>query len=146
MLGATSMIVDFGEHVAQCVLGTDSSSAKSIMERRGAGRVRQLRDLEASDTQEGTWTSRRLAWPPWCERDVCVELLAEGARGARISAGNAHVYFFSCGQSDNDLATKALNHGMREPVDDSLDVAILVVILVAMGNVEVGGLSESPQT
>ena len=28
-------MIDFGEDVAQCVLGTDSSSAKSIMERRG---------------------------------------------------------------------------------------------------------------
>ena len=35
-------MVDFGEDVAQCVLGTDSSSAKSIMERRGAGRSRHL--------------------------------------------------------------------------------------------------------
>ena len=33
MLGAKSMIVDFGE---------DSSSAKSLMERRGAGRIRHL--------------------------------------------------------------------------------------------------------
>ena len=42
MLGAKSMMLDFGEDVAQCVLGTDSSSAKSIMERRGAGRIRHL--------------------------------------------------------------------------------------------------------
>ena len=33
LLGAQSMMIDFGEDVAQCVLGTDSSSAKSIMER-----------------------------------------------------------------------------------------------------------------
>ena len=33
-------MIDFGEHVGQCVHGTDSSSAKSIMERRGAGRIR----------------------------------------------------------------------------------------------------------
>ena len=39
---AKSMIIDFGEDVAQCVLGTDSSSAKSIMERRGARRIRHL--------------------------------------------------------------------------------------------------------
>ena len=31
---------DIGEDVGQCVLGTDSSSAKSITERRGAGRAR----------------------------------------------------------------------------------------------------------
>ena len=36
------MMIDFGEDVAQCVLGTDSSAAKSIMERRGAGRFRHL--------------------------------------------------------------------------------------------------------
>ena len=42
LLGAKSMMIDFGEDVAQCVLGTDSSSAKSIMERRGAGRNRHL--------------------------------------------------------------------------------------------------------
>ena len=34
------MMIDFGEDVEQCVLGTDRSSAKSIMERRGAGRIR----------------------------------------------------------------------------------------------------------
>ena len=42
LLGAKSMMIDFGEDVAQCVLGTDSSSAKSIMERRGARRIRHL--------------------------------------------------------------------------------------------------------
>ena len=42
LLGAKSMLIDFGEDVAQCVLGTDSSSAKSIMEGRGAGRIRHL--------------------------------------------------------------------------------------------------------
>ena len=42
LLGARSMMIDFGEHVPQCVLGTDSSSAKSIMKRRGAGRIRRL--------------------------------------------------------------------------------------------------------
>ena len=36
MLGAKSRMIDFGENVAQCVRGTDSSSAKSIMERRSA--------------------------------------------------------------------------------------------------------------
>ena len=35
-------MIDFGEDVAQCVLGTDSSSAKSITERRGAGRIRHM--------------------------------------------------------------------------------------------------------
>ena len=43
LLGAKSIIIDFGEDVGQCELGTDSSSAKSIMERRGAGRSRHLR-------------------------------------------------------------------------------------------------------
>ena len=42
LLGAKSMVIDFGEDVAQRVLGTDSSSSKSIMERRGAGRIRHL--------------------------------------------------------------------------------------------------------
>ena len=42
LLGATSMMIDFDEDVAQCVLGTDSSSAKSNMERRGAGRFLHL--------------------------------------------------------------------------------------------------------
>ena len=37
-----SMMIDFGEDVGQCVSGTDSSPAKSIMERRGAGRIRHL--------------------------------------------------------------------------------------------------------
>ena len=36
------MTTDFGENVAQSVLGTDRSAAKSIMERRGAGRIRHL--------------------------------------------------------------------------------------------------------
>ena len=36
-VGRESMMIVFGEDVGQCVLGTDSSSAKSIMERR-AGR------------------------------------------------------------------------------------------------------------
>ena len=36
------MMIDFGEDVAQCVPGTDSSSAKSIMERRWAGRILHL--------------------------------------------------------------------------------------------------------
>ena len=40
LLGAKSMMIDFGENVAQCVLGTDSSLAKSMMERRGAGEIR----------------------------------------------------------------------------------------------------------
>ena len=40
LLGAKSMVIDFGEDVRQCVFGTDSSSAKSSMERRGAGRTR----------------------------------------------------------------------------------------------------------
>ena len=35
-------MVDIREDVGQCVLGTDSSSAKSIMERRGSGRTRRL--------------------------------------------------------------------------------------------------------
>ena len=45
LLGAKSVVIDFGENVAQCVLVTDSSSAKSIMERRGAGRIRHLHCL-----------------------------------------------------------------------------------------------------
>ena len=36
------MMIDFGEDVGQCVSGTDSSSAKSIIERRGTGRTRHL--------------------------------------------------------------------------------------------------------
>ena len=40
LLDAKSMMIYFGENVAQCVLGTDSSSAKSIMKIRGAGRTR----------------------------------------------------------------------------------------------------------
>ena len=39
LLGTKSMMIDFGEDVAQCVLGTDSSSAKSIVEGRRAGRI-----------------------------------------------------------------------------------------------------------
>ena len=42
LLGAKSMMIDFDEKVAQCVLLTDSSSAKRIMEKRGAGRNRHL--------------------------------------------------------------------------------------------------------
>ena len=41
-LGAKSMMSDFGEDVGQCVLGTVESSAKSVMERRGAGRIGHL--------------------------------------------------------------------------------------------------------
>ena len=36
------MVIDFGEDVGQCVVVTDSTSAKSIMERRGARRIRRL--------------------------------------------------------------------------------------------------------
>ena len=42
LLGAKSMMIDFGEDVAQCVQGADSTSAKSIMETRGAERFRHL--------------------------------------------------------------------------------------------------------
>ena len=42
LLGAKSMVIDFGEDVGQCVLGTVNSSAKSVMERRGAGRIGHL--------------------------------------------------------------------------------------------------------
>ena len=42
LLGAKSMLLDFGEDVGQCVLGTDSRSAKSLMERGGGGRIRHL--------------------------------------------------------------------------------------------------------
>ena len=42
LLGAKSMAMDFGDSVKTSVLGTDSSAAKSIMERRGAGRIRHL--------------------------------------------------------------------------------------------------------
>ena len=35
-------MIDFGEGDGQCVLGTDSISAKSIMGRRGAGCIRHL--------------------------------------------------------------------------------------------------------
>ena len=42
LLGAKSMMIDFGEGDGQCVLGTDSSSAKSTMERRVAGCIRHL--------------------------------------------------------------------------------------------------------
>ena len=42
MLGAKSMVIDFGEDVGQCVLGTVNSSAKSVMERSGAGRIGHL--------------------------------------------------------------------------------------------------------
>ena len=42
VLGAKSMMIDFGEDVAKCVPGTDTSSAKGIMERRGAGRIRHV--------------------------------------------------------------------------------------------------------
>ena len=45
LLIAKSMMMDFGENVAQCVLGADSSSTKSIMERHGAGRIRHLHCL-----------------------------------------------------------------------------------------------------
>ena len=48
LFGAKSMMIDNGENVAQCVLRTDSSSAKSIMKRRGAGRV-------FVDTGLGVW-------------------------------------------------------------------------------------------
>ena len=37
LLGATSMMIDFGENVAKRVLATVCFSAKSIMERRGTG-------------------------------------------------------------------------------------------------------------
>ena len=45
MPGANSMMIDFDEDGGQCVPGTDSSPAKSIMERRGAGRIRHLHCL-----------------------------------------------------------------------------------------------------
>ena len=36
------MMIHFGEDIGQCVLGTDGSSAKSIVERRGTGQIRHL--------------------------------------------------------------------------------------------------------
>ena len=42
LLGAKSMMIDLCENVAQCVLCTDSSLSKSIMNSRGAGRIRHL--------------------------------------------------------------------------------------------------------
>ena len=42
LLAAKSMMIDFGKDVGKCVLGTDSTSAKSIMKRREAGRIRHL--------------------------------------------------------------------------------------------------------
>ena len=36
------MMIDLGEDVGQCMFGTDSRSAQSTMERRGAGRTRHL--------------------------------------------------------------------------------------------------------
>ena len=42
MLGAKTMVIDFGEDVGQCVLGRVNSSAKSVMERSGAGRIGHL--------------------------------------------------------------------------------------------------------
>ena len=41
-MGAKSMMIDFGEDVGQCVLGTVNSSTKSVMERHGAGRIGHL--------------------------------------------------------------------------------------------------------
>ena len=55
LLGAKSMIIDFGEDVGQCVLGTDSSSAKSIMEQRGAGRIRHLHGPVMASRMCGLW-------------------------------------------------------------------------------------------
>ena len=39
---AQTMVIVFGEDVGQCVLGMDSSSAKSVMAGRGTGRIRHL--------------------------------------------------------------------------------------------------------
>ena len=36
-----NMMIDFGEDAGQCVLGTDSRSAESIMEQCGAGRIQE---------------------------------------------------------------------------------------------------------
>ena len=43
--GTKSMMIDFGESVAQCVLGTDRSAARSFMERCWAGRIRHVHCL-----------------------------------------------------------------------------------------------------
>ena len=40
--GGSILRIDFGEDVWQCVLGTVNSSAKSVMERSGAGRIGHL--------------------------------------------------------------------------------------------------------
>ena len=64
MLGAKCMVIDFGEDVGQCVLGTVNSSAKSVMERRGAGRIGHLHCVmpwlqERVDSGEmRTWNER----------------------------------------------------------------------------------------
>ena len=55
LLGAKSMMIDFGEDVAQCVLGTDSSSAKSIMERQervDSGEIRIEKRKGADNTAD----------------------------------------------------------------------------------------------
>ena len=52
-------MIDFGEDVAQCVLNTDSSSAKSITERRGARRIRHLLWLQERVDSGETRTEKR---------------------------------------------------------------------------------------
>jgi len=42
VLGARSMMIDFGCTPGACVLGTDSSASRGIMDRRGVGRIRHL--------------------------------------------------------------------------------------------------------
>ena len=64
LLGAKSMMIDFGGDVGQCVLGTVNSSAKSVMERSGVGRIGHLhcvipRLQERVDSGEmRTWNER----------------------------------------------------------------------------------------
>ena len=71
LLGAKSMMIDFGEDVGQCVSGTDSSSAKSVLKRRGAGRIRHLR------------------CPMWClsQRVNSGEIRTEKRKGEHNTAG-----------------------------------------------------------
>ena len=57
---AQSMMIVFGEDVGHSVLGMDSSSAESLMARRGTGRIRTLTSSYAVVTRAcGLWRGSR---------------------------------------------------------------------------------------
>ena len=73
-MGAKSMMIDFGEDVGQCVLGTVNSSAKSVMERRWVGRIGHLHCVMPwLQERVGSWRDHRERMGKHNTADICTD-------------------------------------------------------------------------